>query len=282
MVVSFEKEIEENQKRFSRFYKLVDNKAELEDEIQAEDEIVDEELNNSTSTPHEYPQQSLTSSSIQHKAISVSKSVAISNSNKHNIIHPTDVDKSCKEFSSTDSILNSFNSETLMNEFESEKNISNDSKKNISPAKSKNADSGQNGKLKPKKAPHPAREGIIAAWEKGNNMIYVQDKDNNMAIPSLIRKLEALIQKQVNGDNHDDFNTVSATEISQKYEWLWANKFLLSDFLQKQYRTFFGIEKYFHDIVGDILDSNKKAIQKQAEAQSVRQPAYMRLVSEMP
>ena len=112
-------------------------------------------------------------------------------------------------------------------------------------------------------------------------MIYVQDKDNNMAIPSLIRKLEALIQKQGNGDNHGGGNTVSATDISQKYEWLWANKFLLSDFLQKQYRTFFGIEKYFHDIVGDIRDHNKKNIAKNKETNPVRQPAYMRLVSEM-
>jgi hypothetical protein len=278
MLVSFEKEIEENQKRFSRFYKLVDNKPELEDDIQAEDEVFDEELNDSTSTPHEYPQQSLISSSIQHKAISVSKSVAISNSNKHIIIHPTDVDKTCKEFSSTDSILNSFNSETLMNGFESEKNISNDSNKKISPAKPKNADSGQNGKVKPKKAPHPAREGIITIWERGNNMIYVQDKDNNMAIPSLIRKLEALIPKEDTGIS----DAVSEANIARKYEWLWANKFLLNDFLQKQYRTFFGIEKYFHDIVGDIRDSGKKAIQKQAESQTIRQPAYMRLISEMP
>lgn len=279
MLVSFDKEIEENQKRFSRFYKLVDNKTESDEEILLEDETDNtEELNNSPSTPHEYPQQSLTSSSIQHKAISVSKSVAISNSNKHNIIHPTDVDKTCKEFSSTDSILNSFNSETLMNGFESEKKTANDSNKKSSPAKSKNIDSGQNGKVKPKKVPHPAREGIIAVWEKGNNMIYVQDKDNNMAIPSLIRKLEALIQKEGNGVS----DTVSEANITQKYQWLWANKFLLNDFLQKQYRTFFGIEKYFHDIIGDIRDSGKKAIQKQAEAQTVRQPAYMRLISEMP
>jgi hypothetical protein len=276
MVVSFENEVEENKKRFSRFNKLVEIKSEFDEEFQGET------LSHSTSTPQEYLHESLTSAHIQHKHKAVSKSVAISSSNKQNIIHPTDVDKTCKEFSSTDSILNSFKSEKLVNGFESEKNISNDSNKKISPAKSKIADSGQDEKVKPKKVPHPAREGIIAIWERGNNMAYVQDKDNNMAIPSLIRKLEALIQKQVNGDNHDDFNTVSATEISQKYEWLWANKFLLSDFLQKQYRTFFGIEKYFHDIVGDIRDSGKKAIQKQAEAQSVRQPAYMRLVSEMP
>lgn len=278
MVVSFENEVEENQKRFSRFNKLVEIKSEFDENFQSE------ALSHSTSTPHEYLHESLTSSSIQHKAISVSKSVAISNSNKHNIIHPTDVDKTCKEFSSTDSILNSFNSETLMNGFESEKNFSNSSNKTnkkLSQAKSKNVDSGQVAKVKPKKIPHPAREGIIAVWEKGNNMIYVQDKDNNMAIPSLIRKLEALIQKEGNGENGDG-NTVSEADISRKYQWLWANKFLLNDFLQKQYRTFFGIEKYFHDIVGDIRDSGKKAIQKQSEAQTVRQPAYMRLISEMP
>ena len=55
----------------------------------------------------------------------------------------------------------------------------------------------------------------------------------------------------------------------------------VSEFLQKQFRTFFGIEKYFHDIVGDIWDSNKKAIEKHVNPQSVRQPAYMRLISEM-
>lgn len=98
--------------------------------------------------------------------------------------------------------------------------------------------------------PHPAREGIIAVWEKGNNLTYVQDKENNMAIPQLIRKLEELVKR--------DGDIVTQSSIIQKYTWLWTNKARLSDFLKKQYRTFYGIEKYFHDIVGDIRDNDKK------------------------
>ena len=104
-------------------------------------------------------------------------------------------------------------------------------------------------------------------------MIYVQDKMNNMAIPPLIRKLEALVIQEG--------NIATEAAIVQKYAWLWDNKGLLSEFLRKQFRTFFGIEKYFHDIVGDIWDHDKKVIQKHINPPSVRQPAYMRLISEM-
>lgn len=265
MVVSFENEVTENQKRFSRFNKLVEIKSEFDEEFQGE----------ATSTPQEYLHESLTSAHIQQKHKAVSKSEALSRSKKENSIHPTDVDSTCNDFSSPDTILNSFTSASLMNGFESElKNESNlhASDTKTSPPKPDSGDFGADSS-KAKKLPHPARDGMIAIWEKGNNMIYVQDKMNNMAIPPLIRKLEALVIQEGN----------NATEVAivQKYAWLWDNKGLLSEFLQKQFRTFFGIEKYFHDIVGDIWDHDKKVIQKHINPPSVRQPAYMRLISEM-
>jgi hypothetical protein len=185
MLVSFEKEIQENQKRFSRFNKLVEIKSEFDENFQSK------ALSHSTSTPQEYLHEFLTSAHIQHKHKAVSKSEAISNSNKHNIIHPTDVDKTCKKNSSTGSILNSFNSESLLDGFEPEKNISNSSNKTnkkSSPAKFRNADTAQIAKVKLGKSPHSVREDIIFIWGKGNNM----------AIPPLIRKFETFVKKDVN------------------------------------------------------------------------------------
>ena len=124
---------------------------------------------------------------------------------------------------------------------------------------------------KPKKSPHPAREGIISVWEKGNKMKYVQDKENNMAIPPLIRKLEGLLATEG--------NVITDVNIIQKFTWLWTNKGVLSDFLQKQYRNFTSLDKYFNEIVGDIRDNSQKHQAKQNQV--VRQPAYMRLISEM-
>lgn len=55
------------------------------------------------------------------------------------------------KFSSTDSILNSLNSESLMNGFETENNISTNTTNKLSPSKSKHIDLIQNMQLKFKK-----------------------------------------------------------------------------------------------------------------------------------
>jgi hypothetical protein len=267
MVVPFDKEIEENTKKFAKLNKIINNKTNDESVVKNEvSDLVQENSENSGCST-----LGVTSiNQIQHKAISVSKSeaISISRSKEKEIFHPTDVASTYENFSSTDSKINSISSELLLGGFETEKNISNSSNstqinKKISPPNSESA--------KPKKMPHPARDGIIEVWEKGNNLTYVQDKENNMAIPQLIRKLEELVKR--------DGNIVTQASIIQKYTWLWTNKARLSDFLKKQYRTFYGIEKYFHDIVGDIRDNDKK--QQSKLNQPLRQPAYMRLISEI-
>jgi hypothetical protein len=259
MIVPFEKEVEENKKRFSRFFKMIENDNGLEDKLV---QIKKEEIDSySLNTSHESLQESLISSSIQHKAIS--------KSNKQVNIHPTDVVSTCENFSSTGDIINSISSELLLGCFEAEKNESNQKSSN-STQTNKNS-SPPSDSAKAKKKPHPAREAIISIWEKGNKLKYVQNKENNMAIPPLIRKLEGLLDSEG--------NIVTDANIIQKFTWLWTNKGLLSEFLQKQYRNFTSLDKYFNEIVGEIRDNSQKHQAKQNQV--VKQPAYMRLISEM-
>jgi hypothetical protein len=270
MVISFEKEVDENKKRFSRFYKMIAEEENIEDTLV---QMKNDEIERySMSTPQEYLHESPTSLPIQHKAISKSKSEAKSNSSskKQEIIHPTDVVSTFGNFSSTGEIINSISSELLLGCFEAEKNEINQNS-NQTTQTNKNS-SPPSDSAKSKKTPHPARVGIISIWEKGNNLVYVQDKENNMAIPPLIRKLEGLITRE--GD------IVSDISIIQKFTWLWTSKGMLSEFLQKQYRNFTSLDKYFNEIVSEIRDNSKKHLSKQNQA--VRQPAYMRFISEIP
>lgn len=248
---------------------MVESETKTEENEKLEKLPNSENASDSTSTPHKYLHKPLTSSNTQHKAISKSKSVAISKSNKQVNIHPTDVVSTCENFSSTGEIMNSISSELLLGCFENEKNEPNQKSTNSTQINKNLSPPSETAKAK--KKPHPAREGLISVWEQGNNMVYVQDKENNMAIPPLIRKLEGLLTKEG--------NIVSDTNIIQKFTWLWTNKGILSEFLQKQYRNFTSLEKYFHEIVGDIRDNSQKQQAKQNQA--VRQPAYMRLISEM-
>jgi len=277
MLVSYQKEVEENQKRFAKFLKLASENSNFLTSDSSE-EVNQAELNSLESidlsklnvplcgTPH----KPLTSSSIQHSK-AVSKSVAKSNScsNKQDYIHPTDVVNTFENFSSTGDIINSISSDLLLSGFEAKKNESNQNSAQITQTNKNVSPPGESAK--PKKMPHPAREHIISIWEKGNKLKYVQNKENNMAIPPLIRKLEGLLDLEG--------NVVSDANIIQKFTWLWTNKGILSEFLQKQYRNFTSLEKYFNEIVGEIRDNSQKNHAKQNQA--VRQPAYMRLISEM-
>lgn len=285
MLVSFEKEVEENQKRFAKFIKIADNKKEGIDSIsdeelywlsQNESELskpqkqkISEIKDDLNGTPH----KPLTSSSIQHSK-AISKSVAISKSkeisNKQDYIHPTDVVKTFGNFSSADEIINSISSELLLGGFESEKNNSKSKSSNLTQLNKNVSPPSDSAKIK--KTTHPARSGIISIWEKGNNMIYVQDRDNNIAINLLIRKLEGMI-------DHEG-KTITEAEIVQKYTWIWTYKGLLSEFLQKQLRNFTSTEKYFNEIVGDIRVNFRNNQSKQNQA--IRQPAYMRFISDIP
>ena len=136
MLVSFEKEVEENQKRFAKFIKIADNKKEGVDSIsdeelywlsQNESELSKPQTQKISEIKYDLngtPHKSLTPSSIQHSK-AISKSVAISKSkeisNKQDYIHPTDVVKTFGNFSSADEIINSISSELLLGGFESEK-----------------------------------------------------------------------------------------------------------------------------------------------------------------
>jgi len=265
MIVPFEKEVEENQKRFSRFNKLVDGKNEgtegqdkevdgfvdsLENEFEDRSNLDEHDFDSTSDSmsKHEILQESLTSAMIQQStSTSTSKSEAISNSIKQNYILPTEVEIPL----AVDKKIE-IDADRLISGFESEKTIL--TKTNSKPHKTLKS-SGD------KKLPHPARNGILEVWELKNQLKYVQDKDNNVAIASFIKKLEGSISFAN--------EMVTNETIKQKYVWLWDNKHHLNDFLQKQFRSFVGIDKYFNDIIGDIREAlilKKKGINRQEEA----------------
>lgn len=120
MVVPFDKEIEENTKKFAKLNKIINNKT--NDESDDKNEVSDLTQEISENTGCTIP--GVTSiNQIQHKAVSKSEAISKSNSRskeKENI-HPTDVVNTFKKFSSADSNIISSLSEFLLGDFETEK-----------------------------------------------------------------------------------------------------------------------------------------------------------------
>lgn len=103
-----------------------------------------------------------------------------------------------------------------------------------------------------KKSPHPARAGIIAAWEKRFKLPFVQDKDTNTALAHLIRKIEGIMK--IENIPPEKMNS----GIIEYFKWLVApeNWAKLTVFYQQQV-SFVALDKQFDKIVVQLRTENQ-------------------------